>query len=143
MSLPQMQAAGMIAALALLAVFMIRAIRAQRSLRAHQKACETPAYHPQNTFTGTMRHVEGLPVPGNLKLGVAANRDWGIAFARQKFRYAVQKTEMERVEADGHRLTIWLRQAGPPKAIVLTARTKRLPQRLWEALSDTAAIEGR
>ena len=134
MCLQQMRITGIIAAIALLAFFMLRAWLSQRKLREHQKACEVPGYRPQNTFTGTMRHLEGLPVPVNLKLGVAANADWGIAFAKKRFRYAVQKTEIERAEADGRFLTIWVRQAGSPKAVRLKGRSARFPRRVMDAL---------
>lgn len=140
MSLPQMRIAGIVCAVAFLAFFMLRAALAQKKLREHQKACEVPGYRPQNTFTGTMRHLQGLPVPNGLKLGVAANSDWGIAFARQRFRYAVQKTEIERVEADGRQLTIWLRQSGPPRPLVLRARTARFTRRIISALEAPAVL---
>lgn len=83
---------------ALLAVTIWNQVKAHRRLRAHQAACTTPDYAPRETFTGSLRHLDGLPVPSGMKLGVAANHGYGLAFAKRRFRYTLARNEIAGIE---------------------------------------------
>lgn len=134
----------------LLAIWLlVRLIISHRRLRAHQAACARPGYAPRETFTGTLRHLSGLPVPAGLRLGTAANPGWGVAFAKERFRYAVPAGEIAAIEisdaAPGSvvRPSLWpqrfvvvrLRQGDP--LVFSLARPGRFARRLQAAFSCT------
>lgn len=103
MSQQQLFWTAILAVAGLVGWLAVRLIISHRRLRAHQAACTRPGYAPRETYTGTMKHLSGLPVPFGLKLGVAANRGWGIAFAKERFRYAVPAGEIEDIIFLGRR----------------------------------------
>lgn len=98
MSQTQLFWAALLAAGALAAFLCWLLIRSHLRLRAHQAACARPGYEPRKTFTGTVCHISGLPAPPGIKLGVAANPDWGVAFAKERFRYAVPCSEITAID---------------------------------------------
>lgn len=153
MNQEQLYGAAVLVVAVLAAVLLVRMIRARRRLRAHQDACRTPGYEPLHTFTGTLRHLEGLPVPRGRKLGTAANTGWGIAFAKGRFRYAVPAQEILAVrvlrpqERPGRRfpwpqrlLEIELAERGP--LLFSLPWPGRFAERLLEAFCPSRSAAG-
>ena len=97
MSRTQLYGMGIVLIIVLAVYLVLRVVSVRRKLRRHQAACRRPDYEPRDTFTGTLRHLSGLPVPRGRKLGTAVNAAWGLAFAKNRFRYAVPITEIEAV----------------------------------------------